>query len=270
MNPATWWHPFGSQSFAGLSGTQEGAIKASFLNPVKLTPYWQKIMEDSKEKVTSPEKKEDNAAEDAADDNILQDQDDDTLRDSIIEKHGLNPDDDRDVILIDELVADKKVDRRTLATAIKQKRSQRKGRLEAEQKLADRGEEKKTPKETKEVKEDTSVEKEVSKQLQAKAIEDLDVNDDIKTEIRDYVALKDCSVKKALDSKFIKSLVEEEKKAQKEDEASASNKGHRAGKTQIDYSKVTEPTKEFDLSTDEGVKAYEGWKKWAQGQTPTE
>ena len=107
-------------------------------------------MDNPEDKDTSPEEKEDTktAEDDAKEDSLIQDKSDDDIRNDIIDKHGLDPENDRDAILIDDLVAEAKESRRTLSTAIKQKRKWRDAAQKPAEEAKDSGKEpKEKPKE---------------------------------------------------------------------------------------------------------------------------
>ena len=97
----------------------------------------------------------------------------------------------------------------------------------------------------------------MGEQLETRDLNDLDVSDDLRTDIKDYAKLKGISVKKALDSDYIKFRKTEEEKSATEDEASLGG-GKRTTATK-DPSKIEVNT--LDTRKEEDQKEFEKWEE---------
>ena len=97
----------------------------------------------------------------------------------------------------------------------------------------------------------------VTATLEQRDLDAEDISDELKEEVKDYAALKKVSVKKALESKYIKHEIALEKGEEVADEASIGGGTRKATTT------VFEGSGMFDLSTDKGK---EDLKKWEDKQ----
>jgi len=188
--------------------------------------------------------------EDLADEEEIKEKGEDEIRQQVIDKYGLDEIEQSD--LIDQLVEDHMEVKKKLGTAIKQKR---KWREEAQKKVPPKGE-----------KSEEIPSSDVEKLLEA-AIDtrldqrDLDasgISDELKQEVRDYAKARRIRIKDALNSEYVGFLKEKEEQKKKEEEASTSFK--RKSQAGRDFSKMS--PKDFDLSTEEGQKGFEEYKKW--------
>ena len=195
-------------------------------------------------------KKENISQEDLADEEEIKETEEDEIRQQIIEKYGLDEIEQPD--LIDQLVEEHMETKKKLSTAIKQKR---KWREEAQKKVS-----------SKEEKSEEIPSSDVEKLLEA-AIDtrldqrDLDasgISDELKQEVRDYAKARRIRIKDALNSEYVGFLKEKEEQKKKEEEASTSFK--RKSQAGRDFSKMS--AEDFDVSTEEGQKEFEEYKKW--------
>ena len=104
--------------------------------------------------------------------------------------------------------------------------------------------------------------KTVDERLLQRDIEALDVSENLQKEVQDYVALHKVSVKKALDSSYLKFMMEEENKNKKIEDASLGGKSKATKKD--DFSEKS--PMDFDLATEEGRNDWEKYQKWLQSQ----
>ena len=122
--------------------------------------------------------------------------------------------------------------------------------------------EEKKPEEKPETKEEVTgltqedVAAQVTKTLEQRDLESLDISDELKKEVSDYTKLHGVSVNKALDSDYIKFKRGQEEGEKKTDDASIGG-GTRSATT------VETTGADFDLTTDKGK---EDFKKWEDEQ----
>jgi len=108
-------------------------------------------------------------------------------------------------------------------------------------------------KKDKEPKEKSKVsDEDILRVLEKRELDELDLNDDIKTEVEKIAKLKGVSIKKALNDPYIVFQKEQFEAKQRAEEASLGSKGRPAMKK--DYS--AQSPADFDLSTEEGRKEY--------------
>ncbi|MFA6475730.1 MAG: hypothetical protein WCV88_06115 [Patescibacteria group bacterium] len=175
------------------------------------------------------------------------------VRSQVIEKYGLDPDLQAD--LIDSLVKDKVEEHKRFSTAVKQKRSWREKALKQP--------EVKTEVKT-EVKavDDSLISQKVAEQLDQRDLESLELSDEIKSEIKNYAKLNNISVKVAAQSDYIGFL--KTKAAEKAKVEGAGIGGVRKTQPTKDFSDKT--PNDFDLSTEDGRKEWEEYKRWQKSQ----
>jgi len=108
-----------------------------------------------------------------------------------------------------------------------------------------------------------------AKELEAKLAErdfnrelkDLDISDELRKEVETYAKLHNCSPKEATKSSYITFLKgEEDKKAEELEAGAGGTRRTRTGKGEK-LTKDTFTADDFDLSTEEGRKEYEDFKK---------
>ena len=155
---------------------------------------------------------------------------DDELRSQVIEKYGLEEDDNPD--LIDKLVEDRKEGQKNLSTAIRQKIDWR-----AKAQTPKEKEEGTPPKETPPPQVD--IDAVVNAKFEERDLALLDLGDEVKAEVKAYAKAKGVSVHEAAKSEYIGFLRTKEEDKIREREASASTKG--TGKTaKRDFSKLAD------------------------------
>jgi len=191
-------------------------------------------------------KKENISQEDLADEEEIKETEEDEVRQQIIEKYGLDEIEQPD--LIDQLVEEHMEIKKKLGTAIKQKR---KWREEAQKKVSSKEEksEEKSP---------SDIERLIDERFDQRELDISDLSDELKKEVQAYAKVQGIRIKDALNSEYIGFLKGKEEQEKKEEEASTSFK--RKSQAGRDYSKMS--PKDFDLTTEEGQKGFEEYKKW--------
>ena len=184
--------------------------------------------------------------EDLADEEEIKETGENEIRQQIIEKYGLDEIEQPD--LIDQLVEDHFENKKKLSTAIKQKR---KWREEAQKKVSSKEEksEEKSP---------SDIERLIDERFDQRELDISDLSDELKKEVQAYAKVQGIRIKDALNSEYIGFLKGKEEQEKKEEEASTSFK--RKSQAGRDYSKMS--PKDFDLTTEEGQKGFEEYKKW--------
>lgn len=99
--------------------------------------------------------------------------------------------------------------------------------------------------------------------LEQRDLDDMDLPDDLKKEIKRIAEVQGISVKAARRDPYIAFKEDEHKKAQKAEDATISNKGNQGGGKKS-WSVDVPP--DVDMSTEEGRKTYEEWRQWAMKQ----
>jgi acyl-CoA-binding protein len=206
-------------------------------------------MEDSKKEVAELNEK--------PQDDVIEDKTDDEIRESIIEKFGLNEDENSE--LIEKLVSHEVESNKKLSTAVRQKIGWR------EKFNAVKSVETTVKTETKQDKVEISddlIQKKIDETMEKRELESLEVSDTLKTEIKNYAKLNGVSVKQARNSSYIKFLENEEARKSTAEDASISTT-HKS-KTMKNFDNVS--PKDFDLSTEEGRKDFADYKKYLSSQ----
>ena len=200
-------------------------------------------MEDIQDKVIAPEEEKQQEEE------LLKETPVDELRQSVVEKFNLNEDIDSE--LIDKLVAETDSQRKTLSKAIKQKRTWReKAEAQTERKPEGKPQPSITPKVD-------DIANAIDQKLDERDLESLELSDEAKKKIKVYAKADNLTIKQVMKSDFFTFVKEKEESAKKVEEASIG--GKRKAPTQRDFSKIS--PNDFDLSTEEGRKDYEEYKK---------
>jgi hypothetical protein len=186
---------------------------------------------------------------------LLKEPEADTIKSSVIEKYGLNEEVDGD--LIAKLTEEEVSHRKSLATAIKQKISWRtKANTPLEEKKI---EEKPQPLSVASpVFDDKIIDQKLNEKLEERELESLEISDELKKELKTYAKAANLTIKQAQSSDYFKYLKDKEEAKRKSEEASIG--GKRRVITQNNFSSVK--PNDFDLSTEEGRKEYENFKKW--------
>ena len=199
---------------------------------------------------TQPE--ELNSEEIREEEELLKESREEEVRSQIVEKYGL--DGEVDYELVAKLTQDTLDDRKRFGKLVGQKRKAREALIEAQKKPVVEPE-KVQPKEGLLGREE--VEKLLTERDFKRDLASLDVSDGLRKEVEAYAKAKGVSPIEAMNSPFIKFMKTDEDKKQREIDASAG--GGRRTLTEKDISKLT--PKDFDLNSDEGIKAYAEWKK---------
>jgi len=175
----------------------------------------------------------------------------DDLREKIADEMGIDPDEQSD--LLDKIVDREVKQRKTLSEAIGQKIGYR------EQLKKTSKEPEATPKEKTEEKVD--VKSEIMSVLEEQRLEDMDLPEELKEEVRKIAKLNNISVKKAAEDSYIlyrKQGLEATAKAE-DATISRTNKGK---KVAFDLEKPPTP----DMATEEGRKEWDEWKTFKKSQ----
>ena len=184
----------------------------------------------------------------------LKESNEDEVRSQVIEKYGLDEVDNED--LIENLTKDTLEQRKAFGKVIQQKRTWREKAGEAKPPVEPTvpTEEPEAP-ETATALTSEQVSEQVTATLEKRDLDALEFSDELKEEVKDYAKLKGISVKKALDSKYIKHELAVEKGEEIADEASIGS-GTRKPTTKV----FSEPGI-FDHSTEKGRKDFEKWEQ---------
>lgn len=183
-----------------------------------------------------------------ADEEIQKEVTEDELRSKVAEEFGLNPETDTE--MLDKLVEREKSHHEKLSSAIKQKIN---WRNKATSKNPDDGKGNNPVKETPEV--GKLVQTEVSRILEERDLESLELSDDLKAEVKDLAKLKGISVREAAKHPYILSRKEEIEREEKIKNATPKRSAQGGYVPSIDPSKPLNPA-DFDLNTEEGRKAW--------------
>lgn len=177
------------------------------------------------------------------------------IKKQVMEKYGVTEEANSE--LIDRLVKDKLEERKTLGTAIKQKRSWRDkfNSVKPEDKKEDKKEDKTILSQT-EI--DALVDKKLNEKLDAKEIDSTDLSDELKLEVKSYAAVNKVSIKEALKSEYILFRIGKVKEKTELDDASISNK-HDKTTTSKNFKDMK--AEDFDVTTEQGRKDWAEYKK---------
>jgi len=166
-------------------------------------------------------KGEQDPKEKLADEEALKVVPDEDIRSQIIEKYGLNEDDNSE--LIDKLVEDNKEGHKNLSTAIRQKID---WRTKAQTPKEEKKEEK--PQEPAPKTQPVSVEeldKMVGEKFEERDLASMDLSDELKSEVKAYAKAKKISYREAAKSEYFNFIKGKEDERIKAEEASASSTG---------------------------------------------
>lgn len=176
----------------------------------------------------------------------------DEIRDRLAEDLGIDPDEQSD--LLDKLVEREKTQHEKLSGAIKQKINWREKALKSSDKPKENPKEGNTQKEE-EPDVDKLIEQKLTERLEARELEELDLPDDLKVEVKDLAKLKGISVREAAQQPYIKARKAEIEEAKRIEDATPKRSKQGGYKSEIDPSKPLNP-EDFDLNSEEGVKAW--------------
>ena len=176
------------------------------------------------------------------------------VRESLIEKYGLDELEQSD--LIESLVKDRLEDRKKLSTVIGQKITWREKAQSSEQKP----EVKPQAQPNSFSRED--ILKEVEEKMEMKELESLELSDELKTEVKSYAKVNSVSYREALKSPYMQFRKKEADEVLKADEASISSKHKTMAKR--DFSEMN--IADHDLTTEKGREDYEEHKQWLRSQ----
>ncbi len=199
-------------------------------------------MDEEKKDLVSPE-------EQTAEEEALKEVEENEIKGKIIE--DLNLDEDSDEALIDRLVKREISQRGKLSEAIRQKINWRK------KVQGDNPENNQTPNDPATPPKMTDEEARVRAILDQERLEEMNVSDEIKDEIRNIAKLKNLPVKKVVDDPYIQYRIKESEAAAKVQEAGIS--GTKKG-IPIGDGKVVEAP-QFDYTTKEGRQKAREWRK---------
>lgn len=182
----------------------------------------------------------------------------DELREKLAEEMGLDPDVDSE--LLDKIVSREKTNREKLSGAIQQKINWRKrAETKTPKEPAKPGDGKPVASDPEEI--NKVVDAKLQERLDERDLKELNLPEDIETEVKDLAKLKGISVREAAKHPYIITMVENAKKEEaiKNGTPKRSKKGSYSTEN-IDPSKPLNPA-DFDFNTTEGVKAWNDAKK---------
>lgn len=174
----------------------------------------------------------------------LKDSKEEEIRNSVIEKYGLDEEDNKE--LIDKLTKDFVAQRKSFGKVVSQKRSYR----EALHKSNPPKQDDQKPKAT------DDVEKLVEEKLFNRDLDELDVSDTLKDEIKNVCKIKNIGIRKALKDPYITFLQKQEEDEKKLDKSIISGSKKNGKPVVVDTSKPLDPA-DFDMSTKEGRDAWD-------------
>ena len=184
---------------------------------------------------------------------------DDDLRESIVEDFGLDPEEDQE--MIDKIVEREKSHREKLSGAIKQKINWREKAQNASGEPEDTPGKGDSPDDKDgEPDIDKLVDQKLAERFEQRELDSLDLQDELKEEVKDLAKLKGISVREAAQLPYILSKKEEAEREERIKKATPkrSKKGSHA--PSYDPAKPLNPD-DFDFDTDEGVEAWQEAKK---------
>ena len=180
----------------------------------------------------------------------LQDSKEDEIRNSVMEKYGLEEEDNAD--LIEKLTEDIIAQRKSFGKVVSQKKALRE-KLSTIKPIV----EEKKDKVTDPILEAKKI---VEEQFMQRDLEELEYSDDIKDEIKKIASMKGLSISKASKDPYIQYLKEQEETQKKIEKATISRSGKGSSYVVTDPTKPLDP-KDFDLSTAEGRNAWDEAKR---------
>jgi hypothetical protein len=176
------------------------------------------------------------------------------IRRSVIQEFGLDEEVDEDLII--KLTSKELDNHKKLSTAITQKINWRK--KATDNKPIESANEAIAKKDTSE----DEILKKVDERFEQREIESLDLDDELKTEVKNYAKLNNVSIKSALNSPYIQFRKKEFENKTKADEASIG--GTHNVQQKKNYADMN--PSDFDLSSEDGRKSYTEWKNWLKTQ----
>jgi hypothetical protein len=190
--------------------------------------------------------------------NASKDQKEEVVRQSIIEKYGLHPDDNAD--LIEQLTKDRLEDMKRFGTLVGQKRNWREKATKPPTTTTT------TPPSTQPLTQEQirqQAREETRAELEARDLEELNLPDDIKTEVQRIARIQNVSIRKAAQDPYILDKKEKYEKQKKEEEASISRKQNNGAAT-TKFSADNPPQPNMD--TPEGRTQWADYKAWLATQ----
>lgn len=175
----------------------------------------------------------------------LKDSKEEEIRSSVIEKYGLDETDNAE--LIEKLTKDIIAQQKSFSKVVSQKRSWREKVLKPETK---KGDEKLQPKSTEDV------EKMMEEKFFNRDLDELDVSDNLKDEIKKVCKVNNIGVRKALKDPYIVFLQKQESDEKELDKSIISESKKNGKVIKIDTTKALNPD-DFDMSTKEGRDAWD-------------
>ncbi len=180
----------------------------------------------------------------------------DELREKIAEEMELDPDDEAEGELIDKIFEREKKSSGMLSGAIRQKRKYRTAleKLTSDKK-SDEDPAGETPEE-KDASEGTAMsEEKFQEKMEARDLEELDLPEEIETEVKDIAKAKGISVREAVKLPYIVSVIKEFDEEERLKDATPKRNKKGSVVTSVDPSKALNPA-DFALDTEEGQKAW--------------
>jgi len=171
----------------------------------------------------------------------------DEIRANIVKDFGFDPEADKE--RIEKLVQKELGYKKTISTAIGQKVKYRTKVQEFD---------KKNPPKPKEGESSSAdVDTKIQAALEADRLEAMEYPDDIKAIIKNVAEINKISVRKAVSDPYVQSRIEAWKKDSGADDAAAGRKNQNGGGSGADDLEIPD----YDLTTEEGRKSWDQWKK---------
>lgn len=197
-----------------------------------------------------PEKKDtqiESAEELEAEKGHLAEVKEDEIRSNIVKEFGFDPEADKE--RIEKLVQKELGYKKTISTAIGQKVKYRSKVTELSQNNPPKPKDGEKP--------PVDVNTAVNEALEKERLDDMEYPDDIKAIIKSVATVNKISVKKAVLDPYVVSKIEAWKKDKGADDAAAGRKNQNSGGNGVDDLEIPD----FDLTTEEGRKGWDNWKK---------
>lgn len=173
----------------------------------------------------------------------------DELRTKVAEDFGLDPEDEANKDLLEKLIAREKSHREKLSSAIKQKINWR----ERAERLPVKKEGKAPDSNVPDF--DKLIDEKVNARLEAEEMKNLNLPDEIKTEVKELAKLRGITIKEASQLPYIRARVEEAEREKRIEEATPKRNNKGTYTPSYDVSKPLNPA-DFDFNSAEGVKAW--------------
>jgi len=215
-------------------------------------------MDNEQDKNPNPEVEEISEEEKSSETEALAEVKEEELKSKLAEDYGVNPEDEPD--LFKKIFEKEQSHREKLSGAIKQKISWRDKASKTTKKPEAKPKEGESPEGEPVVLSEESIDKKLDEREAKRDLENLNLPEDVETEIKDLAKIKGISVREAAKLPYITSRIEEVKTEERIKSATPKRKSRGNYANVADPSKPLDP-EDFALGTEEGQKA------WAEAKT---